>query len=137
MDRIWENVAGLFFNMAYTDYCKVYEDAFGITWDRRKYEIHHIDGDHSNNDISNLILLPRALHRDIHTALNLHNGSWGKSLHEVVKDFMGDTLNGWSNWDLAYSVSRIMDAVFACTEWCILKKMDYHSCDGEKIKRIK
>lgn len=34
--------------------------------DGRSYEIHHIDGDHENNDISNLLCIPIHEHYDIH-----------------------------------------------------------------------
>lgn len=36
----------------------------------RGFEIHHIDSDRENNSISNLVLLPRKLHREYHKRKN-------------------------------------------------------------------
>jgi len=57
------------------NYRKIYEDANGpIPTDAtgRKMEIHHIDGDHNNNDISNLKLVTIQEHYDIH----YNQGDW-------------------------------------------------------------
>lgn len=55
-----------------TDYVKYYENFFGIKWDRKKYEVHHIDHNRENNDISNLILLPKKVHRNLHTSQSFY-----------------------------------------------------------------
>lgn len=50
---------------------KIYEDHFGIIpkdSDGRSYDIHHIDGDHSNNDPSNLKAVTIQEHYNIHYA---------------------------------------------------------------------
>ena len=50
---------------------KIYEDHFGIIpkdSDGRSYDIHHIDGDHSKNDPSNLKAVTIQEHYDIHYA---------------------------------------------------------------------
>ena len=54
------------------DYRKVYIKAFGKPpkdVDGRSYDIHHKDGDHSNNDPANLIAVPITEHYDIHYQL--------------------------------------------------------------------
>lgn len=38
-----------------------------ILWYQFDYDIHHIDGDHSNNDPSNLCLLHKEVHRRVHS----------------------------------------------------------------------
>jgi hypothetical protein len=51
------------------NYRKIWERHFGPTpldEQGRKYDIHHIDGDRSNNDISNLIALSVKDHYDVH-----------------------------------------------------------------------
>lgn len=58
------------------DYRKIYEDHFGeIPKDSlgRSYDIHHIDGDYNNNDISNLIAVSIEEHYKIHK----EQGDWG------------------------------------------------------------
>jgi hypothetical protein len=51
------------------NYRKIYESHYGsipIDTDGKSYDIHHIDGDHLNNDPSNLTAIPIAEHYDIH-----------------------------------------------------------------------
>ena len=48
------------------DYKKIYRNTLSIKWDSNFYEIHHIDMDRTNNNISNLILLPKKLHKRLH-----------------------------------------------------------------------
>lgn len=58
-----------------TKYRKIYEQHYGkISKDElgRTYDIHHIDGNHSNNDPSNLVALSMQQHYDIHHA----QGDW-------------------------------------------------------------
>lgn len=50
---------------------EVYRDLYskelhGLRWDENRYEVHHIDGDHTHNVIENLVLLPKELHKAIH-----------------------------------------------------------------------
>jgi hypothetical protein len=50
-------------------YRKIYETHYGPIpkdEDGRSYEIHHIDGDDSNNDPSNLVALSLQAHYDLH-----------------------------------------------------------------------
>ena len=52
-------------------YRKIYENHYGITpidADGRKYDIHHIDGNHNNNDPANLTAVTIRKHYDIHYA---------------------------------------------------------------------
>ena len=51
-----------------TNYRQFYKDYYQIEFGK-EYEVHHIDGNRENNDISNLILLPRELHRKYHNSL--------------------------------------------------------------------
>jgi hypothetical protein len=54
-----------------TNYRKIYEQHYGpipVDPDGRTYDIHHIDGNHSNNKISNLKLVTIQEHFDIHYA---------------------------------------------------------------------
>lgn len=62
-----------------TTYRKIYEDHYGfipVDKNGRTYEIHHIDGDHENNNISNLIAVTIEEHYEIHKQL----GDWGACL---------------------------------------------------------
>lgn len=48
-------------------YRQLYKKYYGIEFGA-DYEVHHIDMNHSNNSINNLILLPKELHRKLHQA---------------------------------------------------------------------
>jgi len=66
-------------NISMTIYRKIYEQNFGpIPKDQnnRTYEIHHIDGNHSNNDPFNLRAVSINEHYDIHYA----QGDWAACL---------------------------------------------------------
>ena len=47
------------------DYRLKYKRYYDIDFDK-DYAIHHIDMDRNNNDIDNLLLLPRGLHNKLH-----------------------------------------------------------------------
>ena len=56
-----------------TKYRKIYENHFGPIpkeENGRSYEIHHIDGNHSNNDPNNLVAVSLQEHYDIHRKQN-------------------------------------------------------------------
>ena len=121
--------------MAKTDYKKLYSEYFGITWYTSKYQIHHIDGDHSNNEISNLILLPVKLHQDLHAALcTLYAPDC--SAKDAVQDFMRSHLNGGTDWFIGVALQSLMEVVFDCQKWAFLKSVGYYESDGRKIERI-
>jgi hypothetical protein len=66
-----------------TIYRKIYKQHFGpIPKDSqgRTYEIHHIDGDHTNNDISNLQCVSIQEHYDIHYAQGNYGACYGISV---------------------------------------------------------
>ena len=95
------------------DYRKLYEKTFGIKIPR-DYDIHHIDGDHNNNSLDNLLLLPRALHGRLHHAQDMFD-----VMMQVgdLKDFHGmpAELNAKVLVDLAdviVEVSAWMDAKY-------------------------
>lgn len=50
------------------NYRKIYEKKCNIKIPK-EYEIHHIDFNRENNDILNLVMLPRKLHSDYHKKL--------------------------------------------------------------------
>lgn len=47
------------------NYRQHYKEYFGIEFDN-SFAVHHIDKNRNNNDISNLILLPKSLHSKFH-----------------------------------------------------------------------
>lgn len=62
--------------MIYTPYKKIYTKNYGPIpkeANGRSYEVHHIDGNHTNNDPKNLKAIPIQEHYDIHYT----QGDWG------------------------------------------------------------
>lgn len=62
------------------DYRKKYKRHYGIEFGK-DYDIHHLDFDRNNNDISNLLLLPAELHKRYHyylQALDLRDWKSGE-----------------------------------------------------------
>lgn len=53
------------------DYRKIYADYYSIKWETSEFEIHHIDRNRENNDVHNLVLLPKKLHKDYHRILSI------------------------------------------------------------------
>lgn len=51
------------------DYRILYSRAYHVVWDRTKFEVHHIDLNHENNDVDNLVLVPKTLHHQYHFTL--------------------------------------------------------------------
>tara|TARA_R110000744_G_C19066084_1_gene529554 strand:+ start:251 stop:601 length:351 start_codon:yes stop_codon:yes gene_type:complete len=49
------------------NYRKHYEQHFNVKVPK-DFDVHHIDGDRNNNDIINLVALPRVLHNKYHSA---------------------------------------------------------------------
>jgi hypothetical protein len=88
-------------------YRKIYEQHYGPIpkdGDGRTYEIHHIDGDDSNNDPNNLVALTIQEHYDIHYAqgdlsachmIALRSGKSPEELSRIQKERVE---NGTHNW---------------------------------------
>lgn len=51
------------------DYREFYKRYYNIDFVGKEFEVHHIDFDRENNDIKNLILLPKKLHERYHELL--------------------------------------------------------------------
>jgi hypothetical protein len=60
-------------NKKYIEIYKKYHKSIPVDEDGRTYEIHHIDGNWQNNDISNLVALSIREHYDVHYS----QGDWG------------------------------------------------------------
>jgi len=77
-----------------TIYRKIYEAFYGpipTDEDGRTYEIHHIDGDQTNNSILNLVALTIQDHYDVHYIQGDYGACWfiankmGKSKEEIAE----------------------------------------------------
>lgn len=85
-----------------------YKRYFGINFGKN-YVIHHIDGNHSNDDIDNLVLLPSKLHSKYHFQKAIiesqpfptricGNGANSQSYYLTCLEEFLETLNECNKW---------------------------------------
>ena len=118
-----------------TDYKKLYAQTYGITWDV-DLEIHHIDRNRQNNDISNLILLPGHLHRELHICLNeavvmIEPVTAG----DIIEIMMSRVFNYGNSYD-QQALFRLLLILSECKRWGFLKSESYRYPDGSPIGHI-
>ena len=118
-----------------TDYKKLYAQTYGITWDA-DLEIHHIDRNRQNNDISNLILLPGYLHHELHNCLNeavflSMQGTTG----DIIERMMARVFNYGNSYDQRVFL-RLSYVLSECRRWGLLKSVSYKYPDGSPIGHI-
>ena len=119
-----------------TNYKKLYAERFGITWGN-DLEIHHIDRNRNNNDISNLILLPGELHRQLHKYLSEVMG--GAMIEPSTRYFIERTVYGILNYGSSYnqeSLLHLTSTLSECERWGFLKRVSYHYPNGSPIGHI-
>ena len=96
------------------DYRKLYKEYYGIDFDNN-FEIHHIDFNHNNNEISNLVLLPKKLHRQYHFYLNAINCYEDKTIIKFNSKIQGNIGNVDS-----YMMNMLQDFIpilYECNKW--------------------
>lgn len=127
----------IFTTMAKKDYCKKYADYFGIRWDSALYDIHHIDHNRNNNSISNLILLPKKLHRRLHANERLLVSTIRE---EKMIDFIREVERANAN-ALYYVGLERFDGFFQAsnemTQWAYYKRMNYTITEIPGIWNVK
>lgn len=115
------------------NYRKFYKEFYGIEF-TNNFVIHHINGDRYNNDISNLILLPRKLHTQYHRCLNFLKvpkiGSTITDLHLDLNNYsklkgLSTLLKTWINVSLEMS------------QWEIIKETKYNNENGSNLRKVK
>ena len=108
---------------------------YGITWDN-DLEIHHIDRNRDNNDISNLILLPDYLHHELHNCLQ---EALFLSEQESARDLVERMTRGILNYGNSYDLETFMhlsSVLSECKRWGLLKSVLYTYPDGSPIRHI-
>lgn len=121
-----------------TDYRKLYAETFGITWDHKEMEVHHIDRDRTNNDIENLILLPSHLHDYLHTAFygaRVIFNDWRYTADSLLESIARSFFVG--SMDMRYELlTDALRAIEACRKWGLLKYYGYRDNEGNVIREI-
>lgn len=105
------------------NYRKIYEDHYKITLSDDMV-VHHIDLDRSNNDISNLLALPRELHAKYHMCLNTLRRSGERTVISYDGKIKG--VIGSDNIYQTLMLERFLEALKKCNKWHDEKmRMDY------------
>lgn len=103
------------------NYRKFYKDYFGIEFSSA-YVIHHIDLNRENNNIENLLLMPRWLHIEYHQKLNRFAGKGLITGHPdlLVVDvkIKGNNVNMY-DYEL---LSDLYETMRECSKWYDYKK---------------
>lgn len=120
-----------------TQYKKLYAEYYGITWDPKEMEVHHIDCNRENNDIFNLILLPKKMHHLLHKRLRevVRMGCYFPTTEGLVKEISREGLIVGLNL-AGDTIEKYLEVLYACSNWCLLKRVGYHTPAGEHIAHI-
>lgn len=86
------------------------------------YAIHHIDLNHDNNDINNLMILPRSLHQQYHYYVN----GTEKTGQKYVRGINVIIRNHCHTYDLI-AMEQLINVMYECSIWADYKKY----LDGE------
>ena len=109
---------------------KIYRQAFGISWDGEFYDIHHINGNHHDNSVKNLILLPKNLHRRLHSILRQNPFNFDDTVEDITNAAYMAANNGaytdCRDWFMMYSQIAI-DLSF----WARMKQASYRGQSGK------
>ena len=96
------------------DYRKKYKRYYGIDFSS-DYAIHHLDFDRSNNDISNLLLLPKKLHAKYHFYLSCIRHESGESGPVFLLDGRISSTN-YQRWRVSL-LEDFTEALVECAKW--------------------
>jgi len=112
-----------------SNYRKKYLEYFGLK-DDTNFQVHHIDLDRNNNSLNNLVLLPKELHRNIHSNFQNIYGRDKKSFTVALDDICTIVCCG------GYIQELIEDLqIMRC--WCQYRDLNYLNHTGEYQINIK
>jgi hypothetical protein len=97
------------------NYREKYKQHYGIEFGP-EYEVHHIDLNHQNDDIKNLLLLPRRLHHQYHFALARMPMEDGKLNLDVQIRGTIDCGSGADSYVL-YALNDFVQVYTQCQDW--------------------
>lgn len=106
-------IAGFLFTMSYR---KKYKDYFNIQFGN-EYDVHHIDFNHYNDSIDNLLLIPKELHQRLHKAKTNYG-----AFVDNQKNVFSDIKNQVSCNILSKAMREIADIYSELERWVYMKE---------------
>ena len=107
-------------------YRTMFKKYYGINFSE-DYDVHHIDLNHSNDDIENLMLIPKELHHKYHKYMNaVDGGNITKSFNAKI---CGNMVN--SNSYTLEMIRQLIEVIEECNKW-----YDYKMYLDDKIGNI-
>lgn len=100
------------------NYRQYYKEYYGIEFGE-DYSVHHIDMNRDNNNISNLLLLPKKLHNRLHFTYNIFK--------ESIKDYE-DISSLFNPMFSDFNVScakKYFETIIEVRKWYVHKVMEY------------
>lgn len=100
------------------NYKALFESHYGITVPKG-YEIHHIDLNHDNNSIENLMVIPKGLHRRYHFLLSKMGCSVSKTAnpYEFIYDVRIHSGASSERTLNNYYFNLLSEILLECREW--------------------
>lgn len=92
-----------------------YKNYYNIEFDD-SYVIHHIDFDHNNDDIDNLLLLPKALHTQYHSLLSYIESEKDHKLRLLIGEITPNQLD---------ALASFIKTLKQIEKWMKWKQYDY------------
>lgn len=111
------------------NYRKLYAEYFNIEIPS-EYDIHHIDFDKNNNDIKNLLLLPKDLHRRLHVCFERNGAIDTANLFQFL--YCG---NPHASSLISGVLLEVVEIYKEVTFWASCKKMEIIYKQGGNILR--
>ena len=99
------------------DYVRFYKKSLGIDFSGKDYDIHHLDGNHGNNNLSNLLLLPKKLHHQYHFSCPPKE----VCTPDLVPQSILEPGVGFNNF-LLESLEHFFTAYIECCKWADYKE---------------
>lgn len=99
-----------------TRYRDIYKKHYGIDFSN-EYVVHHIDFDRTNNEISNLLLLPKKLHSKYHMCMNCFETAGFSGYKTVDLSLNPHTLKSYN----VTILNNLIECINECKKWCDYK----------------
>lgn len=102
------------------NYRQYYKEYYGINFGDN-YAVHHIDGNRNNNNIENLLLLPKSLHSNFHLTSLFY-----KDAYELFSPDLKSVLPNGLHYGQE-KFKQYIDSVVDIQKWVYYKEFRYRS----------